>query len=194
MKFHSTMQDYMMHCMSIHLWIVTFKSIIKRSTASFCSLLTGNFVLSAEMAALVADYNADVKERDVKGILLKMLLSLHICLVMYIADYFWTLKKPAWHCPEIVLFTFSDFFPQLISSHTEWFKYLNSNNNSSHLIHKNHCYSCLLTKGELSWAGTGSNYIGILLFFSYLVYCYFSLTPSIRKQPLKWPQNFRGHI
>lgn len=94
MKLHSTMQYYMMHCMSIHLWIVTFKSIIKRSTASFCSLLTGNFVLSAEMAALVADYNTDVKERDVKGILLKMLPPLHICLVMYIADYFWTLKKP----------------------------------------------------------------------------------------------------
>lgn len=93
MKLYSTMQYYMMHCMNIHLWIVTFKSIIKRSTASFCSLLTGNFVLSAEMAALVADYNADVKERDVKGILLKMLPSLYICLVMYIADYFWTLKK-----------------------------------------------------------------------------------------------------
>lgn len=31
--------------------------------------MTGNFVLSAEMAALVADYNADVSERDVKEML-----------------------------------------------------------------------------------------------------------------------------
>jgi len=53
--------------------------------------LTGNFVLSAEMAALVADYNADVKERDVKEMLhpkLKRLPPLHFCLVICIANSF----------------------------------------------------------------------------------------------------------
>lgn len=186
MKLHSTMQYYMMHCMSIHLWIVTFKSIIKRSTASLCSLLTGNFVLSAEMAALVADYNADVKERDVKGILLKMLPLLHIFLVMYIADYFWTFKKIAWHGPEIMLFTFSDFSPQLISSHVELFKYFSANNNNnSHLIHKNNAIPVSHQRVV---------YLELKPYVTTLVYCYFSLTSSIRKPLLKWPRNFRGHI
>lgn len=185
MKLHSTMQYYMMHCMSIHLWIVTFKSIIKRSTASFCSLLTGNFVLSAEMAALVADYNADVKERDVKGILLKMLPSLHICLVMYIADYFWTLKKPAWHCPEIVLFSFRDFFPSS-------FLFTHNDLNISMVII---IIAIWFTKTiVIPVSQQRVNYLDLEVEATVLVYCYFSLTSSIKKQPLKWPQNFKGHI
>lgn len=46
-------------------------------------------------------------------ILLKMLPSLHICLVMYIANSFWVWNKTTWHCPEILLFSLSDFFPSL---------------------------------------------------------------------------------
>lgn len=186
MKLHSTMQYYMMHCMSIHLWIVTFKSIIKRSTASFCSLLTGNFVLSAEMAALVADYNADVKEscqrHPVKNAAFIIYLFGHVCCRLFL-----NIKKNLHGTVQKLCFLhFVIFFPQLIFSCIEWFKYFSANNNNnSHLIHKNIVIPVSQQR---------VNYLELKLEATTSVYCYFSLTSSIRKQPLKFPWNFRGHI
>lgn len=85
--------------------------------------MTGNFVLSAEMAALVADYNANVKERDVKEMLhpkLKMLPPLHIYLVMYIANFFFlALNKTGIVQKALFFFHLLFFFFPVISSHTE---------------------------------------------------------------------------
>lgn len=150
------------------LWIATlFKSIIKRSTASFCSLLTGNFVLSAEMVALVADYNADVKVSDVKEMLhpkLKRLLPLHFCLVTY-CKFFLSIKL---NCMTLsrnhVGFFISHFwFSQIISSCTEWLKYFDANNNALTIWFRK---STTALSQQWVILSLKCNYTGILFLFS----------------------------